>query len=528
MSNEINATQSNAVEVVATFGDAVVGVRHLTDPRGGVVKRATKALLAGGVALLATSGIAFGYAANVAAKNEAAYKAWTAQGKPGWAFRPQQLPAGLDALTLGGSVLGLGAIAFGLARRKSEQQPSRVKLGTVAGCDFPMEGVGSSFDLVAPMGNGFAVNVAPAMSGAPAGMIPVTADTKLRLKLGATTFLVQSVAAPKKQAAGIGFDRRVAGFIAASVAAHLGVLALLQTVPSGMDTATGDTDVPEMPTITATTDSHETKTEPPDDGTGIDAATERGARQAMALTSGTMGSNTAGDPGKRHVAGAGEVKMSREAAVQNAREAGILGSEFLSSNHFQAMAGTADITQGMDDDDIYGGWDGTGTGSGPGFGNGPNGFGPGGGGNDWNSIWSGDYNTIPGDGHDGDGYTLDDGPNHKGHKHIAGVPQPKMCTGSECKIIGDADPAIIRRYMRRNSAKFGFCYEHALLANPGLGGTVTARFSVSTDGHVTASGADGVSDEVSSCVADVVSNIHFPAFKAPFQAVYPFHMHKAA
>ena len=57
------STDKQAVEVVATFGDGVVGVRHVSDPKGGVVTKLTKALVAGGIAMLATSAIAFGYAA---------------------------------------------------------------------------------------------------------------------------------------------------------------------------------------------------------------------------------------------------------------------------------------------------------------------------------------------------------------------------------------------------------------------------------------------------------------------------------
>jgi hypothetical protein len=524
------ATQNNAVEVVAAFGDAVIGVRHLTDPRGGVVKKATKALLAGGVALLATSAISFGWAAHVAAKNEAGLKAWTAKGKPAWAYRPHMLPISFDVLTLGGSMLGIGAIAWGLARKKSEQNPARVRLGTATGCDFPMDGVGASFDLIAPLGDGFAVNVAPGMLGAPVGSHPVSATSKLRLQLGATTFHIQTVAAPRKTATGIAFDRRAAAFFAASAIAHLGILALLHTAPSDMDTANAYDPNLEGVLVDVSTDGKEPPVdtrEESDDGSASDAAV--GSQTAMALLEGTMGADQAvGDPGTRKVMKRTDrPAISAADAIAHAKAAGLFQSDVMRSD-WSDISGSSHLeTSGMDDADIYGGWEGDGNGTPQGFGNGRRGNGPGGGGDDWNSIYAGDYRKIPGGGGSGDDYNLDGGdPNHR-RKHVATAPTTKFCQTTECVVGGDADPAIIRRYIKRSASKISYCYEKALLASPGLSGTVATRFTVMPDGHVTQSTASGVSEEVSSCMAAVISNIHFPAFKAAFEVKYPFHVHPA-
>jgi hypothetical protein len=522
-------TMNNAVEVVAAFGDAVIGVRHLTDPRGGVVKTATKALIAGGLALVATSAISFGWATSVAAKNQAGLKAWMAKGKPAWAYRPQMIPVGVDALMLGGSILGIGAIAWGLSRRKNEQNPSRVRLGTAAGCDFPMEGVGASFDLIAPLGVGFAVNVAPGMLGAPVGAMPVSAATKLRLQLGATTFHIQSVAAPKKTATGIAFDRRAAAFFVASAAAHLGILALLQTVPSGMDTASADDSNIENVMIDVTTNSVEEKVETPDtlDGASSDASV--GSHTAMALLEGTTGAEQAvGDPGKRKVKQRTDTPaISAADAIAHAKAAGLFTSDVMRSDWSDITGASSLPTSGYDDADIYGGWEGDGTGTPQGFGNGRRGNGPGGGGNDWNSIYSGDYNTVPGGGGNGDDYNLDGNDPRRHRPRVKGVPTTKFCQTTECVVGGDADPAIVRRYIKRNASKIAYCYEKALLASPGLQGTVTTRFMVMPDGHVASSTASGVSPEVSQCMANVIGNIQFPKFKAAFEVKYPFHVHPA-
>ena len=522
-----------AVEVVATFGDAVVGVRHVTDPRGGAVKTATKLMLAGGAALLASSALAFGWAAHVASENAEALEAWKAKGKPAWAFRPQQLPVGLDALTLGGSFLGLAGVVFGLSRRKNELLPARVQLGTQAGVDFPCEGVGSAFDLVAPQGDGFAVHVpaAAACEGVVSGaIVPVAANTRLRMKLGATTFLVSSVPAPKAAAtAGWSIDKKAAGILAMSAFVHLGLLALLRTVPPESDTGQGDADETEYVTVKGETDAHETKPEelkPSEDGE-VGPTTGQAAR--MADVSGTMGGeNPSRDPAKRKVKNDGEPRVaSKQKVLDDARRAGILGAFAADDGDmFASIHGKSDLTSGMDDADIYGAWDGDGEGNGDGFGNGPSGDGPGGGGNDYESVWAGNYNTItrgPGSGDDW-GFRDKSG---RPRKRTASVPTTKFGQPSGCSGEAGCDPSIIKRYIKKYASKIAYCYEKQLLATPGLAGTVDTLFTVMPNGHVIDASANGVHANVSQCVAEVISTIEFPKFESPFQVKYPFHMRPA-
>lgn len=510
-----------AVEVIAMLGDSVVGVRHVTDPKGGVVKTATKALLATGAALLCTSAIAFGYAAHVAAKNDANLKAFLAKGKPAWAFRPEMLPNALDALTIGGAGLGLAALVWGLSRRKSEQNPSRVRLGTAPGVDFPLEGVGSSFDLVAPQGEGFVV---AALDGTTQ---PISATTRLRLQVGATTFHVSSVPAPAKTATGIVFDRRPMAFIGASVLAHLGLVWLLSTVPAGMENASGDTDETVSATAMGDENSSETKPEQPQPGDTGGAVALNGKSSAMTQTEGQLGTDHPdNDPGNHKIMNRGPVSMTRSDVIAAAQIAGILSAEGPLSGGFAAVTGSRDIQSGMDDADIYS-WTGPGDGSIAGFGDGRRGIGPGGGGDDPNSFTAGNYHTIgeiPGG---GDPFsTGPEGPLTRTHKHIGSVPILDMCRGDDCDS-GDGDPSIVRQYMKRNAAKIAFCYEKELLANPGLAGTVATHFTVLPNGHVVDSSANGVNSTVSSCVADVIARIQFPLFKVPFQVKYPFYMHSA-
>src|SRR5215510_13492322 len=106
---------STAVEVVATFGDTVIGVKHVTDPRGGRVTATTRALLVGGALALAGAFAGFAYAAKVAADDDARKAQLIAEGRPEWAFRAHLMPASADvAFALAGS-LGLCAMVWGLA-----------------------------------------------------------------------------------------------------------------------------------------------------------------------------------------------------------------------------------------------------------------------------------------------------------------------------------------------------------------------------------------------------------------------------
>lgn len=71
------------------------------------------------------------------------------------------------------------------------------------------------------------------------------------------------------------------------------------------------------------------------------------------------------------------------------------------------------------------------------------------------------------------------------------------------------DPAIIRRYIRRNIAQIQLCYEQELPGDPKLAGKVTVRFKIGPDGKVIEASAAGM-PPVDACVAGVISTIEFP------------------
>src|SRR5262245_35675258 len=91
-----------AVEVVATLGASIVGVRHGSDPRGGKTRPATRALIAGGAIGVIAGVLAFIAATRVAAGNQAGLEAWVASGRPAWAFRPEEVSTWLSLLSFAG------------------------------------------------------------------------------------------------------------------------------------------------------------------------------------------------------------------------------------------------------------------------------------------------------------------------------------------------------------------------------------------------------------------------------------------
>ncbi|HVK86058.1 MAG TPA: AgmX/PglI C-terminal domain-containing protein, partial [Kofleriaceae bacterium] len=89
---------------------------------------------------------------------------------------------------------------------------------------------------------------------------------------------------------------------------------------------------------------------------------------------------------------------------------------------------------------------------------------------------------------------------------------------------GDLDKALIRRVVRTSIPKIQYCYEKQLLVKPTLRGTVKAQFFIAHDGKVASSHAEGLDPDVANCVADVIKGLTFPAPKGGggVQVNYPF------
>ncbi len=550
---------ARSVEVAAMLGDSVVAVKHCMNPRGGKVTGTTWAAFAIGGAMLLMSVVSFGLAVSNAATNHAALEKWTTPkpkgyGKPAHSFRPRMVGREYDAMAFGGLVVGLFAMTYGLARYRNEKQSPFFRIGQAGDVEYATtEAPAHSFALVAPQGDEFVFNFAPGMDGemvidgqstslaelqaqgrargsstAPGGIeVAIPPKARIRVKSGKTTYLVSSVAQPKRHPVPFlaTLETGALAYFAGSAAFFLGLWGLLRTVPSGVDTGQGNDDMAED--ILTKGDSTSQEDPPPEEPeeTEDDSTDESGGTgTAMTLDEGKMGkkdSDRAEGQYKMKNNNA-DPQLARSQAIEAARTAGILGSTALTQGGaFASLTGTGDISSGFDDSDIYGGLLGNEAGEMQGgFGYGRSGFGPGGGGTGWGTIGTGRYGTIGHGSGTGSGYGVGGG-NGGMRSRKASVPQVRI---GQPSAVGDLDKAIIRRYIKRNIQKITYCYEKQLLATPGLTGTVATQFFISPNGTVTAANASGVNGEVASCVASVIKAIEFPKPKGGggVQVNYPF------
>ncbi len=90
---------------------------------------------------------------------------------------------------------------------------------------------------------------------------------------------------------------------------------------------------------------------------------------------------------------------------------------------------------------------------------------------------------------------------------------PKM-RGGTLALSGRLPPEVIQRVVRQNFGRFRFCYEQGLTRNPNLEGRVSVRFVIGRDGgvsNVANGGADLPDSGVASCVVSAFYGLSFPA-----------------
>jgi len=96
----------------------------------------------------------------------------------------------------------------------------------------------------------------------------------------------------------------------------------------------------------------------------------------------------------------------------------------------------------------------------------------------------------------------------------------------EVLLIGGIDGAQIDKVIKRNLAKFRYCYQRELQREPGLSGKVVNRFVIAKDGTVSKSEtkSSSLTPSVDSCVARTMTRLQFPAPRGGGIAIisYPF------
>jgi len=559
MADQVDVPGARAVEIAAMLGTSVVAVKHAINPRGGKVSATTWAFfgLCGLWMIVSMIGFVRGY--NNAAFNEGKRHQWVeVEKRPSWAFRPQKLGVENDVMMFLGLPLTIMFGAAGALRLRDEKQSSPYfRIGQDESVEYPTaDAPAGSFALVAPSNNpneDFVFNFLPGMDGevstdgqsvsfaelqgqgrtrpsstAPGAMeMSIPQKARIRVKAGATTYLVTSVAQPKKQPVPLfaALESQVLLFFLGSAVLHLGFWGLLRTVPPEQEGAPTDMSLAEDTSTSAKTQSQEDPPPPEPEETEEDSTDESGGTgTAMALEEGKMGKKDSdrAEGQYKMKRTSDQEQLARTQAVEQARTAGVLGSAMLAQGgSFASITGTGDISSGFDDMDIQGGLLGNEAGEMQGgFGFGRSGFGPGGGGTGWGTIGTGRYGTIGHGSGTGSGYGVGAG---RGGMRGRSSQVPQVRIGQPTSV-GDLDKAIIRRYIKRNIQKITYCYEKQLLASPALEGTVGTQFFISPSGTVTTANASGVNAEVANCVAGVIKSIEFPKPKGGggVQVNYPF------
>jgi hypothetical protein len=358
-----------------------------------------------------------------------------------------------------------------------------------------------------------------AATGASCKLVP---GTRVEVRIGELCFCIAAVTAGKRVPRALLADGRGLGAsFAASFAAVASFLGALAYYTPALGASLGD-DLDRdrlalMRQYLSSEAERERQKPPPEAGT---EATEVGGGTpgtAARGPEGKMGRPNRPDTQKRTaVAGSGELVLSREQAVAEARSIGMIGLlNTLNARALPTALWGAEQANGPDSSDAWGNLFGEDIGESGGAGGlGLIGNGTGGG---FRGEWIGmgtigtcGSNCGVGPGTKG-GFGSDLG---RGGKlgHAPGA--PRLRAAGNTVVSGRLPPELIQRVVRQNYGRFRACYESGLRTNPNLTGRVTARFIIGRDGGVS-NAANGGSDlpdsSVVGCVVSAFYGLSFPA-----------------
>lgn len=205
--------------------------------------------------------------------------------------------------------------------------------------------------------------------------------------------------------------------------------------------------------------------------------------------------------------------MAREAAIQQAQTAGILGVLQASSGAWNSPTSPfgRETALGADPMSALGALMGDQIGENFGFGGlGLRGTGRGGGGTGEGTIGLGNIGTIGhgGGGGDGSGYGSGAG-GFRGRS--ARVPRIRQ---GNADVHGSLSKEVIRRVVQRHLNEVKFCYEQQLAQRPDLRGRVVASFIIAADGRVQSAAvreSDLGSPPAEACISQAIQRWSFPA-----------------
>lgn len=555
-------TSARAIEVSALFEDAVMEVRHLDNPRAGKMSGTTKGALGLGGVALGSFFLLFG-GSYLQVKHE---KEVAELGAASATQTSRSEGRTKDVAALGFLFLGASALTYGLWRAAAERGDRQFTIGSAPTATFKTSGeglpveefplvrsTGSTFELVITesmrgqvqidgqtqslkeWATGGRLSPSDAVSGALSGPIP--GGARFVIEHGNNTFLVSSVAAPRRYPVPVRVDwaqQAYTGGVLAGAAAFLG---LIMAVPPD----------PRSLSIDSFTNAQIAKflvkpTETPQDEvpawlteTKKEAAPKQDTGKAAKGEAGRVGRpDSPKVAGKLMVQGPKDTvdkKIAYTQAKDIAKTMGVMG---ILNNQRGLVSNllSKDSALGNDAKDVMNSL----MGAAEADGYGTNGVGfvgvrNGGGGTGENTIGTGTLGRIGGP----------SGPGGRGTCYGCKGPGqlgPHRATGPDITVSppqinnGDFDRELIRRVIRRHLPEVKYCYERELTRNQSLAGRVQVRFLIGATGAVQFSGlqsSDLGNPVTEQCIVSAVKRWEFP--KPPHGVVdvtYPFVLKAAA
>jgi len=535
---------SRAIEVAAMFEDSVVDVHHFTNPNSGVVTGATKGLLGAGAVSLLAAFIVFVVAYVQAAALKAAWEAWDAAGKAHNEFMvPREGPL-LDVLVTVFLFFGIYAVIHGLVRLFEERQPRDFTIGSDpeavfnAPSDqlpvgaFPLvHSTGTDYELLFTQqmsgdvtignqtmslqqlaGSGQA-HASGTVGGAMAWNIPNGARAKI--DLGANTFLVSSVPAPRRYPTPFNVNWGQQSYTAATALVVGLFLGMIYSIPPDPKSLSLDAFMNDQRFAKFLIKPPEEKEEQIPEWLkkkGPDEAGGKGKRHKG--EEGKMGKKTSknksGLYGLKGPKDNPDPHLAKMLAEEQAQKAGVLGIlKAQEGSHLASIFGR-DSALGNDAENVLGGLVGTQIGEAYGVGGlGLVGSGKGGGGTGEGTIGLGNLGTIGKGGGGGNGSGYGRGAGGLGGRRAHA---PDVVPGT-AQVRGSLDKEIIRRIIRRHINEVKFCYEKELMKKADLFGRVMIQFTISGTGQVVASVVQNSTVNnpgVEQCIAGAVRRWEFP------------------
>ena len=400
------SSEPRAVEITAVLDDTVLSVHHLSDPRGGRVRRATWVLAAAslvGFGLFASQAYA---ALSTARANRVDLRRWLEHGAAPIDFRARRLHPLADVGAALGLVAGFGLGGYAYLRAVRERRRPDFRIGRARGVDLPCDSVDEHV-LVAPSSQGldFVFTPAPGMTAEltvdgkprPLDDAPLMRGARIRASLGSLTLLVSSVAPPRgADLIAARLDRRAFGYAVASTAAHALLVLLFFLLPADASGYASDDFYAARRAIAISFKALEDPKLEHERGDGDGGAGSEKPAPAEAGKSGALGDREAvATEGKGKIKKVTETPSLGPPPDSRSRSAGILGVIHARRDALGALTAMSDFTSGLDDEDIRGGWRGDTFADSRGWGTGPDGDGPGGGGPQPGTIGSGPWRGPP-------------------------------------------------------------------------------------------------------------------------------------